>query len=690
LVAFAKLYVRWAKPAAISAFGARSLQGDDLLSQKSAIAFLCGVATLLAGYASGINARADESLPPPMPPVMRNVLMWEPGPDRHMVELKKAKSVNANVINVGAGPYWIGAWGGSLKPLAAFKMAMRGSWKADVDELNKSDIAVWTSFTTISFEPEVFKEYGLDPERYYARNEKGEPQQHFGGAYNKEGKVFSSCPNNPNWMALERDITLLFAENGFGGVFYDVGVLTDDAVMFCHCDYCKEKWKKHLADEGLDPNTPLPVPKTGRDMTQAVNRDHLRWRFACVDEDWMMVRNAVKAKYPKFVLGPNTGNRAEDMSAAFAIMGRGQVYDFLDFEEWGHAGAPYSAACGRAAGNGKPVVMIWNDGSHPFTAAQAKIALAEASATGEFSQNSRGAREYYDWLKPHEEYFADPTSMANVGIVYSQWSREFYEGPQKRHASWWFGQMLVDLHVPFEYLLAEYDLTPQILARYKALILPDVACLSNDQLNALTAYVKGGGAIYVTHELGKYDEDMRPRTTSAIETLTGHSTSKAFRAEFGKGRVAYNPGLPEQDYWEKNPRDPGKSKELSFPTPPPTNVTDALDWVFQKTLPVEIEAKSSTMVRLHRQKGRILVHLVNYNTYPDGKTITPDRNIVVHVNIPPESDAATVVAISPDTKEDRTLDSWKMENGKLSMTLDELESYTVLVVNLKATSPKKS
>ena len=96
------------------------------------------------------------------------------------------------------------------------------------------------------------------------------------------------------------------------------------------------------------------------------------------------------------------------------------------------------------------------------------------------------------------------------------------------------------------------------------------------------------------------------------------------------------------------------------------------------------------MVTLHRQKERILVHLVNYNTYPNGKEITPDREIAIHVNIPRESDVATVIAISPDSKEDRTLNGWKMENGKLSMTLDELESYTVIVVNLKASSPKKS
>jgi hypothetical protein len=55
------------------------------------------------------------------------------------------------------------------------------------------------------------------------------------------------------------------------------------------------------------------------------------------------------------------------------------------------------------------------------------------------------------------------------------------------------------------------------------------------------------------------------------------------------------------------------------------DVQDALDWVFQKNVPIEIQAKP--MVTLRRQKDRMLLHLVNYNIYPDGKKLTPDRNV---------------------------------------------------------------
>jgi hypothetical protein len=146
------------------------------MTRKTTTNFLCGVAMLLAGSASGNNALAEDALPAPLPPVMRNVLMWGQVDGGHMVDMKAAKSLNANVINVAAMPHGVGSWIGSLRPLPAFKVGMKNGWKADLDELNKAGIAVWTSFTSTSFEPEVFKEYGLDPERYYARNEKGEPQ----------------------------------------------------------------------------------------------------------------------------------------------------------------------------------------------------------------------------------------------------------------------------------------------------------------------------------------------------------------------------------------------------------------------------------------------------------------------------------------------------------------------------------
>src|SRR3954463_5983181 len=248
-----------ALPPRFRAYSTQLRQGDAQVFRTTTTSFICCFGILLSALICRTKALADHTSLPSLRPAMRNVLIWDQDESGHMVNVKAAKSMNANVVNVAAVPHGVGTWIGSVKPLEAYKAGLKKAWKADLDELNRAGIAVWTSVNTTAFEPEVFKKYGMDPERYYSRNVKGEPQQHLGGAFSKEGKVFSSCPNNPDWMAVERDITLLFAENGFAGMFYDVGVLADDADMFCHCDYCKAKWKKHRIDEGLDPKTPLPV-----------------------------------------------------------------------------------------------------------------------------------------------------------------------------------------------------------------------------------------------------------------------------------------------------------------------------------------------------------------------------------------------------------------------------------------------
>src|SRR4051794_40596757 len=129
------------------------------MTRKITITFFYGVAMFVFGSASCNDVRADDTLLPPMPPTMRNVLIWDQDDSGHMVDVKAAKTFNANVVNVAAVPHGVGTWIGSVKPVAAYEKGLKNAWKADLDELNKAGIAVWTSVNTTAFEPEVFKKY---------------------------------------------------------------------------------------------------------------------------------------------------------------------------------------------------------------------------------------------------------------------------------------------------------------------------------------------------------------------------------------------------------------------------------------------------------------------------------------------------------------------------------------------------
>jgi len=67
-----------------------------------------------------------------------------------------------------------------------------------------------------------------------------------------------------------------------------------------------------------------------------------------------------------------------------------------------------------------------------------------------------------------------------------------------------FFYALTRCHVPFD-VLRDTDLTPEHLARYDRIVLPNTACLSAAQQQALIEYARGGGKVIGTFETGMYD-----------------------------------------------------------------------------------------------------------------------------------------------------------------------------------------
>jgi hypothetical protein len=74
----------------------------------------------------------------------------------------------------------------------------------------------------------------------------------------------------------------------------------------------------------------------------------------------------------------------------------------------------------------------------------------------------------------------------------------------------------------FDYV-HEDRLEPERLSKYRALILPNIAMLSDRQSNQIRAYVRQGGSIMASFETGLYDENLKPRTEFALADIFGIS-----------------------------------------------------------------------------------------------------------------------------------------------------------------------
>jgi len=83
-------------------------------------------------------------------------------------------------------------------------------------------------------------------------------------------------------------------------------------------------------------------------------------------------------------------------------------------------------------------------------------------------------------------------------------------------------RMAMEEHLPLT-LITEQDLVPEILHRHRVLILPNVACLSDQQVDAIRAFVGQGGGLVATCETSLCDAIGRPRPDFALSDLFGTS-----------------------------------------------------------------------------------------------------------------------------------------------------------------------
>lgn len=83
-----------------------------------------------------------------------------------------------------------------------------------------------------------------------------------------------------------------------------------------------------------------------------------------------------------------------------------------------------------------------------------------------------------------------------------------------------FYQALVEARVPFAFV-DERLLDPAAIDRYRVIVLPNIAALSDAQCAALRGYVRRGGAIVATHETALYDEWGNRRKNFGLADLFG-------------------------------------------------------------------------------------------------------------------------------------------------------------------------
>jgi hypothetical protein len=162
---------------------------------------------------------------------------------------------------------------------------------------------------------------------------------------------------------------------------------------------------------------------------------------------------------------------------------------------------------------------------------------------------------FYGFLAEHEDAFRGLESVAEVALVHSQRTQDRFASSDLArdgyitHVRGW-ELALFARHAQWD-VLPPSGLEPEALRRYRAVILPNVACLSDEEAAALRQYVAGGGALLGTLETGCYDAGGGPRDGGALDDVFGVRAPLApgrappdDASPLGKG-TAYGGALPD-------------------------------------------------------------------------------------------------------------------------------------------------
>jgi hypothetical protein len=142
---------------------------------------------------------------------------------------------------------------------------------------------------------------------------------------------------------------------------------------------------------------------------------------------------------------------------------------------------------------------------------------------GEDRRWQETGKRYMEWLSRHDLHFDRLRSVANVGVVMGQRTHLFHTPPGEGAMPQFIDGLyyaLIEGRFMFDFV-HEDDLGPGTIGRYSALILPNIAWLSDRQCQQLRDYVAAGGSLMASFETAMYDENGQRRANSGLADVFG-------------------------------------------------------------------------------------------------------------------------------------------------------------------------
>ena len=402
--------------------------------------------------------------------------------------------------------------------------------KETVDALHVAGIRAMGRIDPSLGSPEELAAY---PDRF-ARTADGQPM--------RLHDYYLTCPNGAHYgefmLDVVREITLRYP---LDGLWANAAQFSPWSSPRCHCANCKRLFR-----EQFDADFPQ------EDWSDPVWKQYNEWRYHRI-ADWnRRVREVIETTRPGCAWLPlsqvieswdhiRKGGWDADLTAPHAdgvVLEAQRRYCNL---WWPGMEARYAHAMNPERGAGITVSYFypwWRFTHAPIAENRVWAAQMVANGarpwlhlTGYFSQHfdRRGMapmQELFAYFRSRPDVYGKRRSAAEVALVYSRTSLDYVGGaePDLNYLDGFRGayNALMDGRLPFD-LISDKRLRAQDLSRYKSLVLPNLACMSDDSADELETYMRQGGHVVATYRTGFCDVWGNSREEPLIARLLGAS-----------------------------------------------------------------------------------------------------------------------------------------------------------------------
>ena len=365
---------------------------------------------------------------------------------------------------------------------------------------------------------------------WFERSRDGSPRRHAESPW-----LYKTCMFSPYFTeqmaAIYREINRLYPVDGF---FTNGWPSTGDLTV-CHCDSCQKVYRERVGG----------LPPEHADASSALFRTYYDAYMERVLEVWSGWQAVVTEARPESVYVGNLGGGIRTVKNVKRL---GDVARWFNADHQGRSGDTVIWDCAqqgrvaRAVMDDRAVTNVTGaySNSRPTwrhvtkAPAETTMWMAQTVASGmvpwfhwlggapEDTRWKEVGRQFFVWLASNEEHFRNVRTVADIAVLYPQRTIAFYPSGSEYLQGLYYA--LLEGRFVFDFV-HEDNLGSDTLRKYRALLIPNAAYLSDQHCRHVRDFVAGGGSLLATFETSRYSEWSDRRPDFALADVFGASSA---------------------------------------------------------------------------------------------------------------------------------------------------------------------